>query len=148
MRSGDLVIAASARDRVIGEPEEYSTAEARRRGERSGDRNTNFTTGAYRRGHGNLRNLTTETRRHGEGCRNGNSSDPPITRDPPIPRSLTVQRWVYKVWHLVTAVLREIFDESAYDRFLARTQTLRSVESYREFMREREMTAARRPRCC
>ena len=44
--------------------------------------------------------------------------------------------------------LREIFDESAYDRFLARTQTLRSVESYREFMRERETTAAKRPRCC
>ncbi len=48
----------------------------------------------------------------------------------------------------LVAALREIFDESAYDRFLLRTHSARSVESYREFSREREATAARRPRCC
>jgi hypothetical protein len=51
-------------------------------------------------------------------------------------------------WQILTAALREIFDESAYDRFLLRTHSTRSVESYREFLREREATAARRPRCC
>jgi len=48
----------------------------------------------------------------------------------------------------VLAVLREIFDENAYDRYLLRTQSVVSVESYREFQREREAGMARRPRCC
>jgi hypothetical protein len=46
------------------------------------------------------------------------------------------------------AALREIFDESAYERFLLRTQRQRSVESYRIFMIERDAAAATRPRCC
>ena len=46
------------------------------------------------------------------------------------------------------AILREIFDESAYERFLQHTKTARSVESYQAFMREKEASAARRPRCC
>jgi len=45
-------------------------------------------------------------------------------------------------------ILREIFDESAYERFLLRTHSSPSVTSYREFMREREEAMARRPRCC
>ena len=48
----------------------------------------------------------------------------------------------------VLAVLREIFDENAYDRYLLRTQSVASVESYREFQREREAGMARQPRCC
>jgi hypothetical protein len=46
------------------------------------------------------------------------------------------------------AALREIFDESAYDRFLARTHSERSVSSYRAFMREREHAMAYKQRCC
>ena len=49
---------------------------------------------------------------------------------------------------IVLAGLREIFDESAYERFLSRTGTFRSVASYREFLRERETAMAQRPRCC
>ena len=49
--------------------------------------------------------------------------------------------------HLLAA-LREIFDENAYQRFLLRTNNTVSVESYREFMREREVGMAKRPRCC
>ena len=45
-------------------------------------------------------------------------------------------------------VLREIFDESAYSRFLLRTQLEPSRESYLKFMRENELAKARRPRCC
>jgi hypothetical protein len=46
------------------------------------------------------------------------------------------------------ATLREIFDESAYDRFLLRTQALRSIASYRAFTRERDAAMVNKPRCC
>lgn len=49
---------------------------------------------------------------------------------------------------VLRAALLEIFDESAYDRFLARTRSERSVTSYREFMRERENVMACKQRCC
>ncbi len=48
----------------------------------------------------------------------------------------------------IRAVVCEIFDESAYERFLQRTTASPSVESYRAFMRERESAIARKPRCC
>jgi hypothetical protein len=46
------------------------------------------------------------------------------------------------------ATLREIFDESAYDRFLVRTQASRSTASYRAFTRERDAAMLKKPRCC
>src|SRR3954469_12141245 len=46
------------------------------------------------------------------------------------------------------ATLREIFDESAYDRFLLRTHASRSIASYREFTRERDAALGKKPRCC
>jgi hypothetical protein len=46
------------------------------------------------------------------------------------------------------AVFREIFDESAYDRFLLRTHASRSVASYRDFTRERDAALLKKPRCC
>jgi predicted ArsR family transcriptional regulator len=52
------------------------------------------------------------------------------------------------VWNLVKATLREIFDESAYERFLLRTNSARSVASYRDYMRERDAAMAKKPRCC
>ncbi len=48
----------------------------------------------------------------------------------------------------IRATLREIFDESAYDRFLRRTHASRSVASYREFTRERDAAMLKKPRCC
>jgi hypothetical protein len=45
-------------------------------------------------------------------------------------------------------MLREIFDESAYERFLMLTKAERSRESYQAFLREQECSVARRPRCC
>jgi hypothetical protein len=51
-------------------------------------------------------------------------------------------------FRLLLATLREIFDENAYQRFLDRTGHTVSVQSYREFQRERELATARRPRCC
>ena len=46
------------------------------------------------------------------------------------------------------AAIREIFDESAYDRFLLRTNAARSIASYRAFTRERDASMQRKPRCC
>jgi len=49
---------------------------------------------------------------------------------------------------LATAMLREIFDESAYSRFLVRQQIGSSQTAYAQFLREQEVAKARRPRCC
>lgn len=46
------------------------------------------------------------------------------------------------------AALREIFDESAYSRFLSQRQLASSRAAYASFRREYEVTKARRPRCC
>ncbi|HTS37252.1 MAG TPA: hypothetical protein VMH04_16365 [Candidatus Solibacter sp.] len=49
---------------------------------------------------------------------------------------------------LFIAALREIFDESAYDRFLRRTNSQSSADAYKAFCRERESAQVRRARCC
>jgi len=51
-------------------------------------------------------------------------------------------------WQTIRATLREIFDESAYDRFLLRTHASRSIASYRAFTRERDAAMLKKPRCC
>ena len=56
--------------------------------------------------------------------------------------------WLKATFHALRATLREIFDESAYERFLSRTHGTVSIASYRAFMRERETGMAKRPRCC
>jgi hypothetical protein len=53
-----------------------------------------------------------------------------------------------KAINVVLAALREIFDESAYRRFLERKRMESSREAYAEFIREHELLRARRPRCC
>lgn len=50
--------------------------------------------------------------------------------------------------NVLRAVFREIFDESAYERFLRRANARPSVASYRAFQRERENAIAQKPRCC
>ena len=55
-----------------------------------------------------------------------------------VARSLTIIR----------ATLKEIFEESAYARFLERHGIASSREAYATFLRETEATRVRRPRCC
>ena len=55
---------------------------------------------------------------------------------------------VRQITSTLLATLREIFDESAYERFLARHGVASSVSSYARFCREREAAKVRRPRCC
>jgi len=49
---------------------------------------------------------------------------------------------------MLITVIREIFDESAYARFLNRTQKPSSPQAYAAFRSEYEALKARRPRCC
>jgi hypothetical protein len=53
-----------------------------------------------------------------------------------------------RVRRLTFAVLREIFDESAYTRFLDRHHLTPSRGSYAAFRREHEPAKTYRPRCC
>jgi hypothetical protein len=49
---------------------------------------------------------------------------------------------------IALAMLREIFDEAAYARFLQRNQMSSSPHAYDSFLREREAATTRRIRCC
>ncbi len=49
---------------------------------------------------------------------------------------------------LIWAALREIFDENAYERFLARHALRRCASSYASFLEDRRSAQERRPRCC
>jgi hypothetical protein len=49
---------------------------------------------------------------------------------------------------MIAATLREIFDESAYERFLQRKQMSSSPAAYAAFRREFEDAKTRRPKCC
>lgn len=57
-------------------------------------------------------------------------------------------RRITKVLATLLATLREIFDESAYARYLEKNNLSSSPESYAGFLRENELAKARRPRCC
>jgi hypothetical protein len=53
-----------------------------------------------------------------------------------------------KIASVSLAMLREIFDESAYERFLAQHQLTSNAAAYSSFCHERDHSRARRPRCC
>jgi hypothetical protein len=48
----------------------------------------------------------------------------------------------------ILAILQEIFDETAYARFLQRARAAPSRAAYAEFRREFEQAKARRLKCC
>jgi len=49
---------------------------------------------------------------------------------------------------LFLGMLREIFDEAAYERFLQRHRVSSSAAAYAQFCRERESGSRPRARCC
>lgn len=53
-----------------------------------------------------------------------------------------------RFWTILRATLQEIFEESAYARFLQRRGIASSREAYATFLRETESARVRRPRCC
>jgi hypothetical protein len=60
----------------------------------------------------------------------------------------SVPAWFFGAIRLLFCALREIFDESAYARFLARDGMASSPSAYAAFLREQEAMKARRPKCC
>jgi hypothetical protein len=65
---------------------------------------------------------------------------------PRSPRAVWAQ--LFHAAHIALAILREVFDESAYARFLSRTQSSPSKEAYAAFCQENELTKLRRQFCC
>ena len=55
---------------------------------------------------------------------------------------------VHRFFNVLLAMLREIFDESAYTRYLEKHDLSSSPQAYAGFLREYELVKARRPRCC
>jgi len=49
---------------------------------------------------------------------------------------------------ILHSTLREIFEESAYARFLERRHLANSTDAYAEFLTESRHQRERRPRCC
>jgi hypothetical protein len=163
------------------------TTEARRHGERSGDRKDELT--AETRSRGEDQKSTTETQRHGEGSGNwgtahdeliggatnsfydvnighaayichpervgANATSSRRTPTKTVPEHSasgssheTLKNVLVAALQTIRATVREIFDESAYDRFLLRTHASRSTASYCAFTRERETAMLKNPRCC
>ena len=56
--------------------------------------------------------------------------------------------WFVGATRLFVCALREIFDESAYSRFLSRHEMSSCPSAYAAFLREQERIKARRPKCC
>lgn len=86
------------------------------------------------------RNFNAETRNRGENRAIGSSDHRAIGHE--------FSECFRNALRIVRVALREIFDESAYERFLLHTRLERSVASYRQFLRERETAISRKPRCC
>lgn len=61
---------------------------------------------------------------------------------------MNLMAWLANTAVLFLSCLREIFDESAYVRFLGMHCKPSSPEAYAEFCREQSVAKARRPRCC
>jgi hypothetical protein len=121
----------------------------------------NLTVETRRRGENQCQIFTTEARRHGEGEGENKCPEPECIRPAEQVSGHDFSRaeqhkktWalapaVFRItMHTISATLREIFDESAYDRFLLRTNAARSIASYREFSRERDVAMLKKPRCC
>jgi hypothetical protein len=60
----------------------------------------------------------------------------------------SVPTWFIGATKLLIFTLREIFDESAYSRFLARHGISSCPRAYAAFLREQEGIKARHPKCC
>jgi hypothetical protein len=78
----------------------------------------------------------------------GRASAAPLEFAPGRLARASVATWFVGVIRLLLTALREIFDESAYSRFLERHETSSCPKAYAAFLREQEGMKARRPKCC
>jgi hypothetical protein len=51
-------------------------------------------------------------------------------------------------FRILRAMLREIFEEAAYERFCSRERFAVNQESYAKFLRESEQARLHKARCC
>jgi hypothetical protein len=65
-----------------------------------------------------------------------------------LSKTTTLAAAIVRTFALIVEALKEIFDESAYQRFLLRSDMSPSAKSYAAFWAEYEKNRARRPRCC
>ena len=56
--------------------------------------------------------------------------------------------WLLQVAQIFLAMVREIFDEASYARFLRQEQMESSPQAYSAFWRDRERGYSCRPKCC
>jgi hypothetical protein len=59
-----------------------------------------------------------------------------------------VRRTIREFAAITVAMLREIFDEAAYARFLSRAGMGSSSQAYAAFRREFDEAKVRQPKCC
>ena len=59
-----------------------------------------------------------------------------------------IRRMISDLASTAIAILREIFDEAAYARFLRRSGMVSSSNAYAAFRQEFEEAKVRRPKCC
>jgi len=59
-----------------------------------------------------------------------------------------IRRMISDLASTAIAILREIFDEAAYARFLSRVGLASSSAAYAAFRQEFEEAKVRRPKCC
>jgi hypothetical protein len=59
-----------------------------------------------------------------------------------------MRKTIVELASTAVAMLREIFDEAAYARFLSRAGMASSSEAYAAFRQEFEEAKVRRPKCC
>ncbi len=55
---------------------------------------------------------------------------------------------ILRAFKISLAVLREIFDEAAYARFLVCHELAPGAETYADFCRDHQQGKVRLPRCC
>ncbi len=53
-----------------------------------------------------------------------------------------------KFFRIIRAILREVFEESAYERFCAREKVGMGCESYALFLQETDRARQKKVRCC
>ena len=61
---------------------------------------------------------------------------------------ITLSFRIRRTLSVIVSILREVFDESAYARFLERRQLRTSRDAYAQFLSESRQQRERRPRCC
>jgi len=64
------------------------------------------------------------------------------------PTLITMLETTRNTTALLVCILREIFDENSYARFLARAGRPSSTEAYADFVHQEAHLRERRPRCC